>query len=132
HIRYSNVKEEQALDDYDVLIIDNIGMLSSLYKYGNIAYVGGAFKQGLHNILEPLSFGLPVIFGPQYNKFPEASEFIACQTAFSISNSSNLIMKVNDLLSIEKQMQIKTANEIEIAKHTGATEKIMDSISWKN
>jgi 3-deoxy-D-manno-octulosonic-acid transferase len=131
-IRYSQLDEQTKLDDIRVVIIDNIGMLSSLYKYGNIAYVGGAFKQGLHNILEPLSFGLPVVFGPQYKKFPEALDFIACGGAFSIADASSLQSVVNQLLNVEKQEQIKKINALEIAKHVGATEKIMHFISWKD
>ncbi|MDB5255660.1 MAG: 3-deoxy-D-manno-octulosonic acid transferase [Chitinophagaceae bacterium] len=131
-IRYSLLNEQTVLDDITVIIIDNIGMLSSLYKYGNIAYVGGAFKQGLHNILEPLSFGLPVLFGPHYKKFPEAFDFIACGGAFSIDNSMLLYNKVSELLSADVQKNIKLINAAEVAKHIGATEKIMNFISWKN
>lgn len=130
-IRYSQLDEQSSLDDISVLIIDNIGMLSSLYKYGNIAYVGGAFKQGLHNILEPLSFGLPVVFGPQYKKFPEAFDFIACGGAFSISDETSLTAVIHPLLLSEKQSSIKQINTAEIKKHVGATERIMNFISWK-
>src|SRR5690554_6990172 len=59
-----------------VLVLDCIGVLADVYQYGKIAYVGGGFGTGLHNILEPASFGLPVIFGPKHQKFPEAHEFI--------------------------------------------------------
>jgi len=131
-IRYSQLHEQQSTDDITVIIIDNIGMLSSLYKYGNIAYVGGAFKQGLHNILEPLSFGLPVVFGPQYKKFPEAFDFIACEGAFSIRDEATLASTIQQLLAPEKQLRIKQINTTEIAKHIGATEKIMNFISWKD
>ena len=130
-IRYSQLDEQTKLDDICVIILDNIGMLSSLYKYGNISYVGGAFKQGLHNILEPISFGLPVIFGPQYKKYPEASDFIACGGAFSITDEASLKLIVKKLLHVEEQEQIKKINAAEIAKHMGATEKIMHFISWK-
>lgn len=131
-IRYSLLNENTSLDDISVIIIDNIGMLSSLYKYGNIAYVGGGFKQGLHNILEPISFGLPVVFGPDYKKFPEAFDFIACGGAFSIADATLLSNKVSDLLSLDTQKDIKVINATEVAKHIGATKKIMDFISWKN
>jgi 3-deoxy-D-manno-octulosonic-acid transferase len=131
-MRYSQLDEQSNLEDIQVIIIDNIGMLSSLYKYGNIAYVGGAFKQGLHNILEPLSFGLPVVFGPQYEKFPEALDFITYGTAFSITDSTMLTEKMRELLSIEKQAAIKNRNAIEMARHVGATEKIMNAMAWKN
>jgi 3-deoxy-D-manno-octulosonic-acid transferase len=131
-IRYSQLDEQTVLEDFNVLLIDNIGMLASLYKYGNIAYVGGAFKQGLHNILEPLSFGLPVVFGPHYKKFPEAFDFIACGGAFSIADAKTLELTTRQLLPIAKQEQIKKTNAAEIAKHVGATQKIMHLISWKD
>ncbi|MBC7488430.1 MAG: 3-deoxy-D-manno-octulosonic acid transferase [Cytophagaceae bacterium] len=131
-IRYSLINEQTVTDNIHVMIIDNIGMLSSLYKYGDIAYVGGAFKQGLHNILEPISFGLPVVFGPEYKKFPEAFDFITCGGAFSIANSTMLSNKVSELLSLNAQKNFKVINATEVAKHVGATQKIMNFISWKN
>jgi len=71
HIRLSKAGENE-IDRYQVLIIDSIGLLSSLYQYGNVAYIGGGFGVGIHNILEAATFGLPVIFGPNYEKFKEA------------------------------------------------------------
>jgi 3-deoxy-D-manno-octulosonic-acid transferase len=69
-----------------ILIIDNIGMLSSIYQYGTIAYIGGGFGSGIHNTLEPIAFGLPVIFGPKYQKFEEAHQLIKAGGGFSINN----------------------------------------------
>lgn len=82
-VRYSRLNQQNS--DADILLIDNIGMLMHVYGYANLAYVGGAFKTGLHNILEPASFGLPVIFGPNHHKFPEASLFIENGIGFSVS-----------------------------------------------
>src|SRR5690606_35588167 len=62
-ISYSKVSETE-IDKFDVLIIDSVGLLSSLYRYGDVAYIGGGFGVGIHNILEAATFGLPVIFGP--------------------------------------------------------------------
>ena len=73
-----------------VLILDTIGILSRSYRYGTVAYVGGAFGSGLHNTLEPLSYGLPVIFGPRYHKFPEAATALARGGAFSIRSADAL------------------------------------------
>jgi len=81
----------------DVLFIDNIGMLSSIYAYADYAYIGGAFKSGLHNILEPAVFGPAVFFGPKIKKFPEAAWMISLGYAFSISNTkefSKLFRKI--------------------------------------
>lgn len=86
-LRYSDYTGEK---DVDVLIIDNIGLLMHLYQYADIAYVGGGFKTGLHNILEPASFGVPVIFGPNHKKFPEAELFIENGIGFEISHVDQL------------------------------------------
>lgn len=74
-----------------VLILDTIGILSRAYRYGDIAYIGGAFKTGLHNTLEPMAYGLPVIFGPRYHKFPEAAEAINRGGAISIGSAEDLL-----------------------------------------
>ena len=69
-----------------VLIIDNIGMLSSAYKYSTVAAIGGGFGKGIHNILEPACFGIPVVFGPNFIKFREAVELIKEGGAFTFSD----------------------------------------------
>jgi 3-deoxy-D-manno-octulosonic-acid transferase len=89
HIRYSQWKDNLS-GDYDVLIIDNIGMLSSLYRYGQVSYIGGGFGKGIHNILEAATFGLPILFGPNYTKFQEAVDLIDQKGAFTIQNYSDL------------------------------------------
>ncbi|HYQ58627.1 MAG TPA: glycosyltransferase N-terminal domain-containing protein, partial [Draconibacterium sp.] len=78
------------IDTYDVLIIDSIGILSSLYQYGNVAYIGGGFGVGIHNILEAATFKLPVLFGPNYLKFKEAVELVNEKGAFPVENFSEL------------------------------------------
>ncbi|WP_316798547.1 3-deoxy-D-manno-octulosonic acid transferase [Pedobacter frigidisoli] len=93
NIRFS-VFSKQAQENNlhpSVLIIDNIGMLSSLYQYGKVAYIGGGFGAGIHNTLEAAAFGKPVIFGPKYDKFQEAKDLIAIGAAKSIANSAELI-----------------------------------------
>jgi 3-deoxy-D-manno-octulosonic-acid transferase len=73
-----------------ILIIDNIGLLSSLYKVASVAYIGGAFGSGLHNILEAMAFGVPVVFGPNTAKFPEAKDALKSEVATQISNGNEL------------------------------------------
>lgn len=85
---------EQDLADYDVLIIDTIGMLSKIYKYSTISYVGGAFKTGLHNILEAAVFGVPLFYGPHYDHFNEAVTLVKLKGAFSINNASEMMAVV--------------------------------------
>ncbi|MFW5820610.1 MAG: 3-deoxy-D-manno-octulosonic acid transferase, partial [Bacteroidota bacterium] len=80
-----------------VMIIDTIGHLSSIYKYGDVAYIGGGFGSGIHNILEAATYHLPVVFGPNYHKFNEAVELIDKKAAFSISDYEGLNQSLNEL-----------------------------------
>ncbi len=111
----------------DVLIIDNIGMLSSLYQYGTVAYIGGAFGKGLHNILEAVTFGLPVFFGNKnYNKFKEAVDLLSLQTAQTVENEKDLTKGLVELLANEALLKKKNvANLKYIEQNKGATENIM-------
>jgi len=84
-VRYTDCKSEKDVEGADVLIINTIGLLSSIYQYGSVAYIGGGFGVGIHNTLEAAVWGMPVMFGPNYGKFKEARELIACQGGFSIS-----------------------------------------------
>lgn len=93
-ICYSQLVDNQPIDDAMILIIDNIGMLSALYRYGKVAYVGGGFGTGIHNILEPAAFGLPILFGTKYQKFVEANALIAAGGAFSVQNLEQLTQKI--------------------------------------
>ncbi len=100
-VLYSKITES-GINSVDVLIIDSIGILSSLYRYGNIAFIGGGFGVGIHNILEAATFGLPVIFGPNYKKFKEANDLILQGGAFSIQNLKELESAFNRLLDDQK------------------------------
>lgn len=86
---FSN-RNVQNIHNSNVLIIDSIGLLSSIYQYGYIIYIGGGFGKGIHNILEPAAFDKPIIFGPHYNKFNEAKDLIAIGGAKSIKNINEL------------------------------------------
>ena len=127
-IRYSKLIEKGSTDA-KVLIIDNIGLLSSLYAYGEIAFIGGGFGTGIHNTLEAAAWGLPVIFGPNYNKFQEAKDLIELQGGFSVSNQNELNTIINQLINSEDYR--KQSGEIAknyIFKNTGATAIIMKHI----
>jgi 3-deoxy-D-manno-octulosonic-acid transferase len=87
--RLSNIKNSPA-SELDILIIDGMGFLSSLYQYCEVAYIGGGFGKGIHNILEAVTFGKPVIFGPNYQKFSEAVQLVKIGGAFAISDLSSL------------------------------------------
>ena len=104
-------------------------MLSSLYKYGDWAYIGGGFGAGIHNILEAATFILPVVFGPQYGKFKEAVDLVRLQGAFSISGYSELTDIFDSFLSDKDKR--KKSGEIAgkyVNDNQGATLKIMKMI----
>ncbi len=90
--------DESNVRDTQVLIIDNIGLLASIYKYADVAYIGGAFGSGLHNILEAAVYGCPLLFGPMHHNFPEATGLISVGGAKSISNKEEFQKAVNDYL----------------------------------
>jgi 3-deoxy-D-manno-octulosonic-acid transferase len=111
---------------YDVLIIDNIGMLSSLYQYGEFAYIGGAFGKGLHNILEAATFGMPIFFGPNYQKFQEARDLVASEAAISVSSTEELTRQFSTLYINEEARQKKAIMARQyVIDNTGATGKII-------
>jgi len=127
-IRFSEAKDEE-IGDAKVLIIDNMGMLSSLYQNGDIAYIGGGLGKGIHNILEAAAFGMPVVFGPNYHKFQEANDLIEKGGAFSIKNYTELENKIRFLLS--DVYVLKMASEISriyVKNKRGATGMIFDHI----
>jgi 3-deoxy-D-manno-octulosonic-acid transferase len=124
-IRYSVWKQEQT-GEFDVLIIDNIGMLSSLYRYGQVAYIGGGFGKGIHNTLEAATFGLPVLFGPNHAKFQEALHLIQVKGAFAIHDYTGLKVMLDELLGNVQSLEIagKEASTF-VRSNIGATEKII-------
>ncbi len=108
-------------------------MLSRLYKYATICYVGGAFGgDGIHNILEPAVFGKPVLFGPVYYKFPEAIDLVEAGGAYSVENALELEKVLNELLS-NNEMYVKscTASLYYIQHNAGATGKVIQYIQEK-
>ncbi len=120
-------------EPYDILIIDNIGMLSHLYKYGYINYVGGGFtKGGVHNVLEAAVYGKPVFFGPNYKKYKEATDLIDKKGAVSISSAEDL---ANTFLALrmdpQQHQEFSKASKNYVQKNTGATEKIIQYIQEK-
>jgi 3-deoxy-D-manno-octulosonic-acid transferase len=117
----------------NVLIIDNVGMLSKLYKYADIAYVGGGFNSsGIHNTLEAAAYGKPVIFGPVYEKFAEAVALIETGGAFSIDNALELEGLLDKLFNngVALQEAGKAAREL-VIQSKGATQKIIDYVAEK-
>ncbi len=116
-------KNEQITTAANVLILDCIGVLADVYQYGTIAYIGGAFRTGLHNILEPATFGLPVIFGPNHAKFPEAQHFIDAGIGKSVQTKDELQHAMESYTKNIEQEAPKV--KAFIAANIGAREKIM-------
>ncbi|SMC79720.1 3-deoxy-D-manno-octulosonic acid transferase [Pedobacter africanus] len=127
-VKYSALQKttNAAVGNQQVLIIDNIGLLSALYAYGKIAYIGGGFGAGIHNTLEAAAFGIPVIFGPRYDKFQEAKDLIALGAAKSISNWDELSTAFNEL---GKNKEAGLIAKDYVNAKTGATDQIVNFLS---
>jgi len=125
-LRYSEATDANVTDKR-ILVVDNIGLLSSLYRYGDIAYIGGGFGKGIHNILEAATFGLPILFGPNYSKFSEAVELIRLGGAVSFTRIEELQSHLNRWIS-DRTDRLK-AGEVSkeyVHRKAGATSVIVD------
>jgi len=123
-VKFSTLEMSSTNKQAKTLIIDNIGMLSSLYQYGKVAYIGGGFGAGIHNTLEAAAFSLPVIFGPNYQKFQEAKDLIQLGAAQSIANANELTAA----FELFKQSESGKIAGAYVAKKKGATEMIIAKI----
>lgn len=129
-VRYSALKQGVPLPpEADVLIVDNVGMLAALYRYGRLAYIGGGHGSGLHNTLEPAAFGLPLMFGPRFQKFEEARNFVAAGGAVPVRT-------VQDMAAAFQLWQDETAWEAAsqslrqyLLSHQGATERVLGYVA---
>lgn len=126
-VKYSAINEITL--PLPILIIDNIGILSSLYQYATICYIGGGFSKGIHNVLEAAVYGKPVFFGPNYTKFMEAIELLKNGGVFSIKNTSEMSQKINQLLADKNYYnQCAEASYNYVNQNTGATNLIATHI----
>lgn len=129
--RFSNAElwseiETKSLSESQVLIIDSIGVLSKIYRYGKIAVIGGGFGAGIHNILEAAVYGCPLLFGPNYQRFQEAVDLIGLNAAFSVHNYNEFEAKVQELLNKPDFYQrASDAAEKYVKENSGATERIV-------
>ncbi len=127
-IRFSEIHKSKG--DERILIIDSIGILSQLYKYADMAYIGGGFGVGIHNILEAATFGKPILFGPNYRKFKEARDLARLGGAFPLDNASDFIDKLNVLLEDGKTYANASAIcEKYTRENQGATGIILQKIN---
>jgi 3-deoxy-D-manno-octulosonic-acid transferase len=112
------------ISEANCLILDTIGHLSKVYAYGKIAIIGGGFTGKLHNILEPASYGLPVLFGPKHDKFPEAQILIAKGLAFEFTTASEVELKLNELLATADSYSSKIQETVH--SFLGASDRIIE------
>jgi 3-deoxy-D-manno-octulosonic-acid transferase len=127
-IKYSSATAEMS-KRASVMILDKMGMLSFLYRFADIAYVGGGFNKGIHNLPEAAAYAIPVLFGPNYHKFIEAEDLIKCGGGYSISSTGDLKMIVTKLLSEEGFRKNSGAAGLScIREGKGATGKIISTL----
>lgn len=122
--------DETKLEESKVLIIDTIGMLSSLYRYGEFAYIGGGFGVGIHNTLEAATYGIPVVFGPNYHKFKEAKDLVSNNGAFTVTDFSSLKNIFDNLLN-NAELLHDSGEKAKgyVQKQKGATKIILKEIA---
>ncbi len=123
-VRYSQAGVA-TLEQARLLVIDNVGMLNTLYRYGTVAYIGGGFGAGIHNTLEPAAFGLPIIFGPKYTKFEEARAFVARGAGFVVHTAAEFSAVMKQFEDPGFYQQASTAARTFLADNQGATQRIM-------
>lgn len=123
-------KENQDLSNYNVFIIDTVGLLTKIYSYGTIAYVGGGFgNPGIHNILEPATFGIPILIGPNYSNFAEAVQLVSLGGCIVITNNSDLKENLDRLLTDKDFLEEKSRIcKTYIQENKGATNSIMNVV----
>ena len=127
-VRFSSYNEKD-LANADVFVIDTIGILTQIYAYADIAYVGGAFKTGLHNILEPATYGTPVVIGPKYEKFQEAKDLVALGSCLVVNNTEELSTTFNRLITdIDYRKELGSKNRDFILQNKNTTKVVMDFI----
>lgn len=128
-IKYSKI-EEAKLDKSEVLFIDNVGMLSSLYQFAHIAYVGGAFGKGLHNILEPLAFRIPVLFGKlkRVSKFPEAAISQGAGCGFEVADAASFEKIIVDLEAVNAYKKAAQSADVLVRENLGSAQKIINGV----
>ena len=132
-VLFSDLDAENTGQDKKILIINNIGMLSRLFAYGDIAFIGGGFqKGGIHNILEPAVFGVPVVFGPIFEKFVEAKKLVELGYVFPVSDAAGAKEIFEKLITNEQfRLTVGVWLSTFITTHTGATKMIIDEIGYR-
>ena len=130
-VRYTQATEQSAAEAR-CLIIDCFGLLSTIYRYGEIAYVGGGFGVGIHNVPEAAVWGVPVLFGPNNKRFLEAQDLLACKGSFEVTDYDSFNTIISRLISDDKfRHQCGEASANYVKSRSGATDIIMKSVVGK-
>ncbi|HEY9170126.1 MAG TPA: glycosyltransferase N-terminal domain-containing protein [Lutibacter sp.] len=127
---FDSAQGAKNLSEYQVFIIDTVGLLTKIYSYATIAYVGGGFtKTGVHNVLEPATFGIPIIIGPNYHKFNEAVDLVKSKACFVVDNSNKLSLHLGEFFQLD-EMRTEAGKRAKkyVVDKTGATLKILNYI----
>lgn len=126
-IRHTDLTDESSSN---VLIIDSIGKLSRLYRLANFAYVGGGFSDGIHNILEPAVYNIPIFFGNKYyKKYKEATDLVRLKSAFPVSDSNDLTKELFKLKDAKTKLTVRTTMEEYVGANMGAAQKVVNIIN---
>ena len=127
-LRWSNANAMNA-KNAQVLIVDQIGLLSSMYTYANISYIGGGFGKGIHNTLEAATFGMPIFIGPNNENFQEANDLKALGAAIEISSAQEMIAQCDLLLTRQNKWdELKEKSSNYVQNRVGATGKIYQMV----
>ena len=133
-VRLSFLETNQiSLESVRILIIDCFGLLSSLYRYADLVYIGGGFGKGIHNTVEAAVYGVPIVFGPRYDKFREAKLLIEQGGAFPVGNAQEIFETFDTLLK-DSQLRVRAgqASRDVVESQLGATEKILSLLELKS
>ena len=125
YVRYTEATA-QSVDKCRILLVDTIGVLSSIYRYGHVAYIGGGFGVSIHNTLEAAVYGMPVVFGPTWQKFREARGLIQAGAAISVKNYHEFAEALDKAFAEQEQMGQSAADYVQ--SECGATERIYQEI----
>lgn len=128
-LRYTAKPDSRQLSATRVLILDTMGLLNKVYRYGRIAYIGGGFGVGIHNTLEAMAYGLPVIFGPKHQKFPEAVQAVKRGAAFAIKDATGLIACFQHLLDEPNHARSQAAVTRQMQASAGAARLTYEALS---
>ena len=128
-VRYTEATVDNVANA-EVLIINCFGLLSSIYKYGDVAYVGGGFGVGIHNVLEAAVWNMPVVFGPNHDKFQEAKELIAAGGGYPINGSDDFAKIMDSFIADKASLATSSQKAGEYVKSaSGATDKVLDAVN---